>query len=374
MTDKRLLAIVNASAVAILTLCMFLPGEYSGRITAAVIFLPLTVITMLLVKKRGMLSLYRRQILFLMIVIGVVYLLLYYLSGLYFGFMKSLYGLRMEIIMLFVLPTLVIIVSSEIIRAIMVAQEDRLSYVLSFIYCAIAQVVIYYDITEVNSFSGFMDFLGLALFPAFMSGALYHYLSKRYGAAPNIAYRLITTLYYYLLPVMPAMADALFAIANLIVPIIIYVFIDALYGKKRRYALAKKSKLAIPLTVACIAIMLSVVVLISNQFRFGALVIATDSMTGEINKGDIVIFDQKNDQTYEVGQVIVFDSGDNKIVHRIIKVEKINGVMRFYTKGDFNEDPDMGFITAPQIVGSVKAKLPYLGYPTLWMRKLFIPS
>ena len=374
MTDKRLVRIINASSLAILIICMFLPGEYSGRITAAVAFLPITAATLILVKKRAVLSLYRRQILFLMSVMGIVYLILYYLSGLAFGFVKNIYTISPEVIFLFVLPTTVIIIASELVRAVMIAQEDKPSYALSYIFCVIAEVIIYYDVTEVHSFAGFMDLLGIALLPAIISGVLYHYLAKRYGAAPNIAFRLLTTLYYYLFPYIPGMADSLFALANLIIPVIIYIFFDSLYDRKRRYALGKKSRLAVPLTVIVATIMVSVMLLISNQFRYGALVIATDSMTGELNKGDIVIFEQRKGQMYEEGQVIIFKSSETLIVHRIVKIENINGALRYYTKGDFNEDVDPGFITESDVVGSARAKLPYFGYPTVWLREIFTPS
>ena len=59
------------------------------------------------------------------------------------------------------------------------------------------------------------------------------------------------------------------------------------------------------------------------------------------------------------------------IIHRVIKIEKINGVLRYYTKGDANEDRDSGFITNDDILGTVNYKLPYVGYPTIWVRSLF---
>ena len=108
--------------------------------------------------------------------------------------------------------------------------------------------------------------------------------------------------------------------------------------------------------------------LISNHFRFGALVIATESMTGELNKGDIVVFDQDDDHIVTEGEIIVFEKDGMSVVHRVVKIEHINGTTRYYTKGDANETEDFGYITKSNIKGVVKAKLPYFGYPTLWLR------
>jgi signal peptidase len=94
-------------------------------------------------------------------------------------------------------------------------------------------------------------------------------------------------------------------------------------------------------------------------------------MTGELNKGDVVIFESYTNQHIEEGQVIVFEKSNTMIVHRVIDIKVINGSARYYTKGDANDDPDAGYITGSSIVGLANHKIPVLGYPTLWMRSLF---
>jgi signal peptidase I len=110
--------------------------------------------------------------------------------------------------------------------------------------------------------------------------------------------------------------------------------------------------------------------LISCQFHFGALVIASDSMTGEINKGDVILFERYENQTIEEGQVIVFLQSGAKIVHRVVKIENIGGELRYYTKGDANEDIDSGYRTDTDIFALSDVKVSYVGYPTLLLREL----
>ena len=125
------------------------------------------------------------------------------------------------------------------------------------------------------------------------------------------------------------------------------------------------------MTAAVVVIMVGTVMLVSNQFKYGALVIATESMTGEINKGDVVIFESYEDQTIQEGQVIVFEKNSSMIVHRVVDIKIINGSARYYTKGDVNEDMDIGYIVDADIVGLANYKLPFFGYPSLWIRSLF---
>ena len=167
------------------------------------------------------------------------------------------------------------------------------------------------------------------------------------------------------------MANSLLSFIRILLPIGIYIVIDSLYEKKIMLALGKKSKLAVPITVIAVAIMLFVVMVVSNQFYIGSYVIATESMTGELNRGDVAITFKYTDQPISEGQVVAFEQNDRVVIHRVVKIEVINGQRRYYTKGDANDDIDSGFITDSNIVGLVDNKIPFLGYPTLWMRSLF---
>ena len=113
--------------------------------------------------------------------------------------------------------------------------------------------------------------------------------------------------------------------------------------------------------------------LISCQFRFGAIVIATESMTGEINKGDMIIYEAYKGQQIEEGQVIVFLHNDNQIIHRVARIETVGNETRYYTKGDANSAEDSGYRTDADIIGLTDVKIAFVGYPTLWLREL-LPS
>ena len=111
--------------------------------------------------------------------------------------------------------------------------------------------------------------------------------------------------------------------------------------------------------------------LISNQFYYGSYVVATESMTGEINKGDVIIYERYDDQLVVEGQVIVFEKNKSVTIHRVEEIKIINGVKRYYTKGDANDDLDAGYIIDGNIIGLVNYKLPFFGYPTIWVHSLF---
>ena len=372
--DKKKIYIISIAIFVALLVALFIPFG-TGRIVGAVILIPVTIIALMFIKKRSTLSINTNQIIMIMTVIGLVYLTLYYLSALHFGFTKTGYGLKADIIFRLVIPIAIIIVSTEILRYVLQAQKNKIVSVLAYLICLVSDVLICSNIADITNISTFMDVVGLTLFPGIIYNLLYNYLSTRYGYLPNIIYRVLTVLIFYMIPYGSAISHSLVSFINMLLPLGIFYFIDSLYETKRRYALGQTSRLRQNLskifTVMAAIIMIGVVMLISNQFYYGSFVIATDSMTGEINKGDMIIFERYEDQLVIEGQVIVFEKNKSMIVHRVADIKIINGETRYYTKGDANEDWDAGYITGSNIVGLVNYKIPFLGFPTIWVHSLF---
>ncbi len=99
-------------------------------------------------------------------------------------------------------------------------------------------------------------------------------------------------------------------------------------------------------------------------FGYSFLVIATGSMSGAIEAGDVVIVKDTGD--YETGDIVTYlPPGENvTVTHRIIRTEG----SRYYTKGDANlsEDPEPVYIR--QIVGEVVLTIPKVGIFIEWLK------
>ena len=372
--DKKKLYIISSSILVALLLTLFAPMG-SGRIIAALLLLPSAILISLLIKKRTALSINSKQVWLIVGIIGLLYLVFYYVSAVYFGLTKTGYGLKSVIIFRFIIPIAIVIVCTEIVRYVLCAQKDKWANVFAYFIALCADVLICATIPAVTNMATFMDVVGLTLFPGLLYNLLYNYLSVRYGFIPIIIYKAFTVWAFYLIPYGSAISLSLVAFINMLLPIAIFIFIDSLFERKRRYALQNTSRfwrvMSKVLTVIVLILMIGTIIIVSNQFYIGAYVIATDSMTGELNKGDVAIYERYEDQLIIEGQVIVFEKNDSVIVHRVADIQIINGNIRYYTKGDTNDNLDVGFITDGDIIGLVTFKLPYFGYPTLWVRSLF---
>ena len=117
--------------------------------------------------------------------------------------------------------------------------------------------------------------------------------------------------------------------------------------------------------------MVLLTMLVSCQFRYGVLVVGSESMTGVINKGDVTIFESYHKQNVRKGDIIIFKYKDVQMVHRVVEIRNVNNEVRYYTKGDVNRDNDSDYRVSKDIVGISKVRIRYVGIPTLWLHSLF---
>ena len=94
-------------------------------------------------------------------------------------------------------------------------------------------------------------------------------------------------------------------------------------------------------------------------------------MEPNIKKGDAVVLEkiEKVDREKEVkkGVIIAYRHGKKVIVHRINKIEEKNGEKQITTKGDNNEVVDNWIVEESDILGIVRAKIPVIGWPSVWL-------
>ena len=369
--DKRNLYIVTLFATVAAFLALILP--LGASLYPKLLFMAVSAaLVMLFVKPRGAKSIYKYQVLLLMTVIALLCVILLYFTGLRFGFITTVAGQKGMDVFGKIIPTVLIIIATELIRSRLISQGYKLISILAYFICLFAEIGLTVTFGQIDTFNRFMDAVGLALIPAVASNLAMHYISKDYGVLPTISYRIITSIYSFVLAVEPYVPDVLMSAAGTVVPLLALLFIRALYVKKIRKVEKRKNKVIYYISAGLTALfMISLVMRTSCEFRYCALVIATESMTGEINKGDAAFYEKYDDQHIDVGQVIVFKEGKSKIVHRVVEIATVNGATRYYTKGDANDTNDSGYRTDADIEGVVLFKMPYIGYPTLMLNEAF---
>lgn len=339
------------------------------------------LITSLCLKKKKILSIYKKQVMWLMIAFALIYLGVFYLLGMIeYDFYKAAAIFNFKTLYRFIIPLTIIIISTEIIRYLFLSQDAKirifkknidLSKIITFISMVLIDLIIYVGVYDLTNYDDFLTVMGFVLFSSVSCNLLYNYVSVRFGFKGIIVYRLITVLYVYIIPIIPNVYVYFRAFLRMIYPYILYMVLEKTYSSNDFViAYVEKRKNVFTITFLII-VMVLFTMLISCQFKYGMLVIGSGSMTGTINVGDAVVYESYDKQKIENGDIIIFEKNGIKLVHRVVKIKNVNNEIRYYTKGDANNVMDSGYIVEKDIVGTIKFKIIYIGYPTLWIRDLF---
>ena len=377
--NKQIIFFLEFIIILILALSLFFLNKLS-RWNVTIIIGICSLISYKLFKNRKTKSHHKRVVILLMSLFSIIYLGLYYLMGLYYGFVQSKILLSFNTVFNIIIPISIMIITSEIMRNILLSQELNIlinkkeinvSPVFAFISMVLIDLLMYTGSLDFSNLESILTLLGYVLFSSIANNLLFNYISLRYDTKGIIVFRLVTSLYTYIIPIVPDLFVFMMSFYKMLYAYLMYIVMDKIFSKNDFViSYSEKRRMFIGNTLIMIFTAL-LIMLVSCEFKYGIMVIGSESMTGTLDKGDAVIYETYDDQVIRNGQVIIFDYENVKAVHRVIKIVNVNGVNRYYTKGDANKEQDEGYITNKEIYGLVKLNIKYLGYPTLFVKELF---
>lgn len=322
------------------------------------------------IKKR-----YVKQILYELTIYLLIFFLIYFLSGIIIGFYKNNTILSSPEVIKTILSLIIYITTKEFLRYYLIQKSSTaisLQIYTTIFFILLDTTISYITIGDYNTHNIFI-FLTINLLPSITENILCSYISKYYGIIPNIYYLLIMNLIFYILPIFPNPSEFLYSIIFFLLPVIILLRIIIFTRKTKNEKLisrVKNSRLY-ALIPASIIIILEVY-LTSGYFKYYSIAIASGSMEPTISKGDVVVVDQKyKEKSLKKGEVIAVLYRGRIIVHRIEKInETKDEEIYIYTKGDSNNNIDNYVVTIDMIIGIVNYKIPFIGYPTIWLSEV----
>ena len=371
-SDKIIMYIIEISLIIFLLCCIFFQQIFT-KIVIAIVLLVFMIISEKLVKSYKSKGKYNKKVTGLMVVIGIVYISMIYILGIYMGFYNATVKFSTWSVINYIIPYIVIIISTENIRKSILLKEDKKSNVILLIATVMLDVALTTNIHNVKTLNDYFILIGFIIFSSISNNVLYNYIIKKYrNCKAIIGYRLITTLYVYIIPIIPKINILFEAIIRIIIPFIIYLILEVMYSKKeKQLSVGVKIKDIIVTSILGI-IATGIIMLISCQFKYGILVIGSGSMTGTINKGDAIIYEiLDKDEEIKKGDIIVFYNEKVRVIHRVIDIKNYGTGIKYFTQGDANPNVDEGYRERGDIIGKVKLRIPYLGNLTLMINELF---
>ena len=123
--------------------------------------------------------------------------------------------------------------------------------------------------------------------------------------------------------------------------------------------------------IPLISFLAILIALVSGFFPFFMIGVGSESMAPRISKGDAVILKKVPTSTVlKKNDMIGYKKNGITVVHRIIEVKRTKNNVSYVTKGDANNTKDSKIVKRNQVVGVVECKVPYIAYPTIWLREL----
>ena len=318
-------------------------------------------------------SRYNKDIILSLLIYIAIYYITTYLFGLFIGFNKNVYSSNIILILKNIVPIIILIPLSELLRYI-INSKIKDNYILLGLSIFVFTLIDTTITIQASSFKNFYDTLkviGLFILPSLSKNYLLTYLTIKVSYKPNLVYRYLMELPRYILPIVTSFGVYIESIIYISFPIIVFIIIynDFKKREKKNIILSSKFKKNTKFIYYIVTIILiTIVSLTSGYFKYQAIVIATGSMTPNINKGDMVVIEKvapKDAKKLKEGEVLAFKREDKIVVHRIYKIYTSGNEIFFKTKGDHNNAPD-GYLTeAKEILGTVKFNIRYIGYPTV---------
>ena len=312
----------------------------------------------------------RKDVLLVILISCLSYYAITYISGFLFGFVYSTYSRELLTILKNVFFATFFIVVIENIRDLVLqkARYYKSLVILSILVFTLIEVLFSISLSQFSDKVIFLRILLIIIIPCLFRNIFLTYSMYYFGTLDSIAYHALMVVVSYIVPVFPNLGDYVTTVLLVMHPMLTLYLCSrfAIYKKdtiKDTKKFYRNIKLQKGLLYGLLVFLIISVYLISGMGRFTLMAIGSESMTGSINKGDVIIIDTKK-QKYKVGDVIAYEIGGTIIVHRVVDVNDEKRVS-YITKGDYNKNVD-DWVAFQEIVrGKSVLTIKFIGWPTV---------
>lgn len=308
----------------------------------------------------------------------ILYFMLYFFTGLLFGYQRSPYSHALMPFLLNLWMFIPIVIMQEYTRMVLVqnARKQMFWYITIVILFTLVDINISTILDEFVTLEDAFKFTCSTILPSLFQSILLVFLAKTSGFKALLLYQVSFELLYLILPIFPDLDWFFSGILQMILPVVLFFNVNYIEMHDLRLFSRKDIKKQSPLRlVPTLIVVFLLVGFVAGFFRYQPVAIMSNSMIPEFQRGDAVIvkkISEKEKKKLKKGVIIRYQTSDRDVVHRISRIVKDkNGQVAYITKGDNNNAEDVGIVTTEQIYGIVEFYVPKIGYPSVWMYELF---
>ncbi len=309
-----------------------------------------------------------------LIITLIIYIIVYFLLGLIFGFEKTPYSKNLFSILKNIWSFGGLIFFQEFIREALVKNEKKKAW--NYIFMTILFMLINLNYSNISShFTDLKElfiYSSTTLVPALLESAICTYLVFIGGAKFSIIYRLFVTIPPFIVPIIPSLDWFASAILGVTLPLAVYVYMNYVHVNRSERLSKRERRTYNPVVyVPVFAFIALLAGFVMGLFKYQPIAVLSGSMSPTFNRGDAVVVNKlttREKDELKKGDIIQFVSGTKYVVHRIVDITNDNyGNKQFITKGDHNNAIDVGKVALEDVKGKVSFVIPLIGYPSVWL-------
>ncbi|MBQ9011926.1 MAG: signal peptidase I [Bacilli bacterium] len=304
----------------------------------------------------------------------IVYIIIYYLLGLLFGFQRTPYSKEILAIVKNIWSFGSVVVFQEIIRnsMIKIGKKEKYNFVIITIMFILANISISGFMGNYSSVKDGFIYTVTTLIPLIVTSAVMTYLSYVGGSKLPIIYRLFVLLPEFIVPIVPSFDWFVTAVVGILLPVAVFVYLNYVHIKKTERLSKRAKKQYSPVVYVPVFAFIAVLAgFVIGLFKYQPIAVLSGSMSPTFNRGDAVVVEKLSKiekEDLDKGDIIQFVSGSKYVVHRIVDTSNDQyGNRVFITKGDHNNANDVGEVDYEHVVGKVSFVIPDIGWPSVWL-------
>lgn len=310
------------------------------------------------------------------IVFILFYIIIYFCSGLLFGFAYTPYSHSIINVCKNIWRIIVPIFCMEFTRDICINRNKNNKWFI--VICTIIFIILELNIDSliVSSKSSkelFENVCSIVL-PLIFTNIMYTYYCLKGSFKLVLIYRLPLEFLFLLVPVFPDHDWFVKACFGIIMPVLFILILRRVSDERGLRTEKNRQKESlfgyIPFFGICILLVLFMV----GVFKYEPVAIVSNSMVPVFSRGDVVIYEKVSDnalKNIENNSIIIYNSDGKYVVHRVIDRWLDGNEVLYLTKGDANNGDDGIPVKANQIIGVYKLHAKFVGYPSVWLNDLF---
>ncbi len=210
--------------------------------------------------------------------------------------------------------------------------------------------------------------------PMLLLSFLLTFLSVTAGLGSQLMLRLGLVASTVLLPIIPKYDWYMSGVSIVLLVMFVYVVMDRTreHANDSRMHRTRGHHPRMALDGMFILLMIGLVLFMTGTLSYSPRAIVSNSMKPVFERGAIVVIQKASPMDVKVGDIVQYDIPDRSVTHRVIKIKESDdetGRRTFITKGDNSPSIDVP-VQEDQIVGIIRAQIPYVGYPSVWLNEI----